>query len=339
MVKDKRAQGWQQSRSLIEWLADEPYRFEFYQAVRILETIQPQALVSGFEQSQLRPEGVRFRSQISFGFPASEVQSLKLAGDSPQLTVNMFGLAGALGPLPHPYTEMVMDAAARREHGAADFLDIFNHRLISLLYAVRRAHEAALTAVAPHCGLFAEYLFALIGVAGRHTREKLTLPAQSLLYYSGLLARQPRTAAGLELVLRDYFGVPVTVRQFSGIWRHIDESQWTKIGRSGQNQALGSSAALGKNAWDQAGAITILIGPLALSEFLKFLPGEHKYPALCAFVKFYNGATQKARVRLVIRGPEVPQLKLGRSRLGYSSWIRARPYCWPEASAAFKLGF
>ncbi len=334
---EKQRHGWQQSRSLIEWLADEPYRFEFYQAVRILEAIQPQALVSGFEQSQQPPDGVRFRSQISFGFPASEVQELDLAGASPQMTVNMFGLAGALGPLPHPYTEMVMDAAARKEHAAADFLDIFNHRLISLLYGVRRAHEPALTMVAPHRGSFAEYLFALIGLAGHHSRTNLGFPAQSLLHYSGLLARQPRTAAGLEVVLRDYFGVPLTVRQFSGIWRRIDNSQWTKIGRSGQNQALGNGAALGKNAWDQAGAIIIMIGLLALPEFMQFLPGEQKYPALCALVKFYIGTTQKARVRLMLKGAEVPQLKLGQSRLAYTSWIHSRPYSNPEASAGFKL--
>ncbi|MFL6446768.1 MAG: type VI secretion system baseplate subunit TssG [Bryobacteraceae bacterium] len=329
--------GWRQSRSLVEWLADEPYRFEFYQAVRILEAIQPHITVPGFEHAQPRPDVIRFRSQIGFGFPASEVQELALGNGSPELTVNVFGLAGALGPLPHPYTEMVLDAAARKEHAAADFLDIFNHRLIYLLYCVRRAHEPALTAIAPHRGSPAEYLFAIIGLAGGRSRAKLGFPAQSLLHYSGLLARQPRTATGLEVMLRDYFGVRLTVQQFSGIWRRIDKSQWTKIGYSGQNRTLGNNAALGNHAWDQAGAITIVIGPLGISDFLGFLPGARNHPTLCALVSFYIGTDRKARVRVILNGAEVPQLKLGQSRLGYTSWIRARPYTKPEASAGFKL--
>ncbi len=326
-----------QPKSLVENLAGEPYRFEFYQAVRLLETLNRTRLTLTAEETVSSRHVVRFRSRISFAFPASEVQDLELVGNWPQLTVNVFGLAGALGPLPPPYTEMVLDAVARKEYAAIDFLDIFNHRLIELLYNVRRAHEPALTANAPHKGPAADYLFSIIGLGVSKTRTKLGFPAQSMLYYGGLLARQPRTAAGLEVLLRDYFAIPLTVQQFSGIWRQIDRSQWTTLGRLGQNQTLADSAMLGTRGWDQAGAILIIIGPLALRWFEDFLPGTKIHFVLCSLVKFYIGAQRKARVRLRLKPGDVPQLQLGRSQLGYTSWLRARPYTQPEAFANFRL--
>lgn len=332
------AHGWQESRSLVEWLRDEPYRFEFYQLVRLLERLQPPPSTPGFEY--LRRDTVRFRSHLSLGFPASEVQRLDLHAARPaSLTVNVFGLAGALGPLPHPYTEMLLEANARRDRAGVDFLDIFNHRLISLLYRVRQAHEPALTARAPHESVFAESLFAIIGLGIRTSRKRLGFPAQSMLHYSGLLSRRPRSAAGLETLLRDYFGVPVWIKQFSGIWRNIDSSQWTKVGRSGKNQELGFGAALGKRAWDQAGAITIAIGPLTLLKFGTFLPGGKNHAVFCGIVTFYLGV-QKARVRLKLNTAEVPQLRLGGSRLAHTSWLRlsSRPYSGAEASVTLRIG-
>lgn len=331
------AHGWQRSRSLVEWLRDEPYRFEFYQLVRLLERLHATPSTSEFEVA--RRDSVRFRSQLSLGFPASEVQRLDLDAARPaNLTVNVFGLAGALGPLPHPYTEMLLEANARRDRAGVDFLDIFNHRLISLLYRVRQAHEPALTARAPHESVFAESVFAIIGLAIRASREELGFPAQSMLHYSGLLSRRPRSAAGLETLLRDYFRVPVHITQFSGIWRKIDSSQWTTLGRTGKNQELGFGAALGKRAWDQGGAITVAIGPLNFLKFGTFLPGGKNHAALCNVVKFYLGM-QKARLRLKLNSAQVPQLRLGRSRLGHSSWLGlpGRPYSRTEASVTLRI--
>ena len=138
--------GWQKERSVEDWLIKEPYRFEFYQAVRLIEAIYRR--VAG-ELATDDATFLRFRSRIGFDFPASEIQAIDTQDAPVRMTVNFLGLAGALGPLPAPYSEMIMAATARKDFAAAEFLDIFNHRLVWLLYRVRQAHDAERGAI-PH---------------------------------------------------------------------------------------------------------------------------------------------------------------------------------------------
>ena len=102
-------------------------------------------------------EAVRFRSTFSLAFPPSDVVAIenvktesiedefeqlirRANGEekTPTVTVSMFGLGGAHGPLPHLMTEWVLERSRARLF-LRDFLDIFNHRLVSLLFRVRRS--------------------------------------------------------------------------------------------------------------------------------------------------------------------------------------------------------
>ncbi|HEX3683275.1 MAG TPA: type VI secretion system baseplate subunit TssG [Bryobacteraceae bacterium] len=330
------AYGWERAASLREWLLHEPYRFEFYQAVRLLEGFTPKALVSGGTEGA-EQGAVRFRSRVSLSFPASEVHDLEWTAAVPRLTVNFLGLGGALGPLPAPYTEMILEAKARKDHSAADFLDIFNHRLVTMLYRARKAHDPALTARPPHQGSFAEHLFALIGLALPPARNTLGFPAQRLLSYAGMLARQPRTAAGLEVMLADHFGIRVRVRQFVGRWRHIDSSQWTQLGRRGTNQELGAGAVLGTRAWDQAGRIAIRIGPLSLDRFRQFLPGSAQYAEISRLARFYLGIEHTAEAHLLLQRDQAPPSRLGQAQLGFTSWLLSKRHSQAVPSVRVRL--
>lgn len=326
--------GWQQARSLEDWLYSEPYRFEFCQAVRLLEAFRPHALPG--DGSRREPEAVRFRSRVSFDFPASEVHELDRVDGTPRMTVNFLGLAGALGPLPAPYTEMILAASARQDHAAVDFLDIFNHRLVYLFYKVRQAHSPALTSRAPYEGSMAQHLFSLIGLNLPAMRERVGVAAQSLLQYTGLLAGMPRSMAGLERILADYFNVPVRVRQFIGGWKLLDSSQWTSIGVGGANQELGSGAVLGKRVWDDSKAVSIALGPLSWSVFMEFLPEGKRHGALAALARFYLGLG-RAEARLLVHAGEVPRSAIGQSRLGYSSWLLNGAFKGPNPSVRIAL--
>jgi type VI secretion system protein ImpH len=331
--------GWQRDKSVKEWLFAEAYRFDFFQAVRLLELIYSECAPVG-EGPEPEKEPVRFSSRISFDFPASDVQDL-LAPDpgdhensAPRMVTNFLGLAGVNGPLPAPLAELILERIRQRDTGMRDFLDIFNHRLISLMYRTRKVHRVALSSAAPEHGPMANYLYAFLGLGLPGLRNRMNetvgpaaggLEDRALLPYAGLLSQKPRSVVGLERVLSDYFQSRVAVEQFHGAWRCIEPDQWTTLGRSGQNQLLGQTIVLGSRIWDQQGRFWIVVGPLSLEHFLQFLPDGNAYQPFCAMARFYVGAEFEFRIRLKIKAAEIPELRLGRSKLGWTTWLKTRP--------------
>jgi type VI secretion system protein ImpH len=280
--------------------------FNFYQAVRVLTILEPEeAAISAHDALP-----VLFRSRMGFDFPGSDIQHIAPASDNeqlPEMLVNFIGLAGAHGPLPAVYTEQLL---RRGDSALRDFLDIFNRRLILLVYRVHEMHHPELTPTSPEQGLAANHLYAFFGL-GRDPdssgRNRLALPDRALLDYSGLLAHRPHSAIGLERLLSDYFQVEVFVDQFAGAWHQLSEDQWTRLGASqGRNQRLGDGAILGKRVWDQHAGVTIGLGPLDLDTFKTFLPNGAAYKPLCDLARFYLGDEFDFSFKLLLETDETP---------------------------------
>lgn len=318
--------GWKKDRSVKDWLFAEPWRFSFFQAVRLLELLRPDATSPG-KSSEPHREPVRFRSSPSLAFPASEIQQLTAASDPaepPVMTVNFFGLGGAQGPIAIADTELLLERIAAKDTGFRDFLDVFNHRLISLFYRARKAHRIALTSRRPEQTPVAQYLFSFIGLGIAPLRNRLRCGDRSLLYYAGLLSQKPRSAIGLQRMLSDLFQVQIVIRQFSGAWRHLEPAEWTHIGVTGRNQVLGLTAAAGTRVWDQQGHFEMDLGPMGLDQFLQFLPSGRHWQALCEVTGFYAGTEFQFSFRLILVASEVPSSYLGKSTLGWTSWLQTK---------------
>lgn len=318
--------GWHREKSVEEWLFAEAYRFDFFQAVRLLELMFPDRAPVG-EGSEPEKEPVHFSARIAFDFPASDVQEL-FSGkdDSPaSMVTNFLGLGGANGPLPAPLAELVLERLRHKDTGMRDFLDIFNHRLISLMYRSRKVHRVNFSLQSPEQGPVANYLYAFLGLGLPQLRNRMPVEDRSLLSYAGLICQQPRSTVGLERVLADHFQIQVHLEQFSGGWRRIEPDQWTALGKSGKNQLLGQSIVLGSRIWDQQGRFWIIVGPLNLQKFLHLLPDGNAYQPLCAMARFYAGEEFEFKIRLVLEEQEIPETRLGKSKLGWTSWLKTRP--------------
>src|SRR5689334_2843833 len=115
-------------------LTMDPGAFEFFQAVRLLERLFPgRRPVGGFGDPH--EEVAHFSARPVIAFPPSEVHAIEIPGELPaRMVVNFMGVVGPLGVLPHHYTLLVAERAQTRDRALRDFLDIFQHRLISLFY-------------------------------------------------------------------------------------------------------------------------------------------------------------------------------------------------------------
>ena len=170
-------------------LAEEPFRFDFFQAVRLLRRLRAGRSRVGAEGPP-RVEAVRFRTARGLAFPASALHRLEPPaepGDPPALTVAFMGLTGPLGVLPHAYTDQVSERVRAGDGTLAAFLDLFNHRLISLFYRAWSKHRLAVLEERGDAGRLADYLLALIGLGldpGR-SADRHAFPDAALLFLAG----------------------------------------------------------------------------------------------------------------------------------------------------------
>ncbi len=310
--------------SIVSQLAEEGYRFDFYQAVRLLTLLRPQSteLAEGADPSA---EAVRLRSVISFAFPPADVLELR-DGELPELLVHFMSLAGGHGPLPHPVSELVLERVNAKDTALRDFLDMFHHRLLSLCYRIHRVHRIGVDTGSPETHSFASYLYSLIGLGTGGLRDRMAIPDRALLRYSGLLHKTPRDAAGLETMLSDFFAVPVRCEQMCGAFRALDASQCTQLGDSGQNCQLGIDTMLGESVWDQSAGVKLTLGPLSFAQYQDFLPERPGCVALCAVARFYLGQGVDLTVTALVQALQRPRLALSGqaekgARLGWTTWL------------------
>ena len=313
-----------------EQLYTKPYRFEFFQAVHLLERLTPPK----DQARRLKSIWVRFRSSLKSDFPASEIDALTPGkpGTPPEMTVNFLGLGGAFGPLPPPVTEQLLSRSRRGDTAGRDFLDIFNDRLIRLFYHVRAKHCPELTPGTPAESNFAAYLFSMIGLGLPAMRRRLAFPERALLHYAGILAGAPRSLHGLARLLSGYFGIAVSEIRVAGRWLELDPSEQMRLGSSGRNARLGAEAVLGRRIWDEQSTIRIALGPLTLAQFKSLLPDGPAHRQLADLVAFYLETPLVPEYHLLLAPAEIPPARLGAghgTKLGWLSFLAGKAQVAP----------
>jgi type VI secretion system protein ImpH len=325
------ANNWRSGPDLERQLFEAPQRLEFYQAVRLLETMHGARARVGDPDSRL-PEIVRFESAPELNFQASDIVSLKRGDDAKDephtMTVSFFGLAGANGPLPPPFTELLLERMKRKDRGIKSLLDIFNNRLVAALYRAHKIYHPGFETDSPASSRYARYLFSILGLGTPGTRNRMGVHDQALLPFVGLLAHRPKSAVALERLVSAIFGVPVKVRQFVGHWHELDEATHTRLSMQPRNNVLGDSAVLGTKAWVQDNRVEVVLGPLDLSRFNTFLPLDPTFIAVASVIRLHVGQLLEVRMRLTVKKEQVPPLVLAQPELddpgpllGWTTWL------------------
>jgi type VI secretion system protein ImpH len=313
-------------------LEREPFRFDFFQAVRLLERLAPERKPVG---RFVKPstESARFSAHPALPFPASEIQDIERPEGGPaKVSVNFMGLNGPLGVLPLAYSELIVDRVRQKDTAARDFLDLFNHRIISLFYQAWEKHRFAVAYERGELDRFSRHLLDLIGAGTEGLQDRQAVDDQSLMYYSGLLGLNTRSAAALEQILADYFGVQIEVQQFVGAWHSMDDANRCRVGEeSGPSEQLGWGAVVGDEIWDQQSRIRLRLGPLTFAEYRDFLPQGESWRELRAITRFFTRDEFDVEVQFVLKREEVPPCELGNDdagapRLGWSTWVKSAPF-------------
>jgi type VI secretion system protein ImpH len=308
---------------------DAPTSIGFFHAVRLLERLHPDRdPIGGFGDPA--QEVVRLRVTPSIAFPPSEIAAIDdRAGRQPTMTVSFMGLNGPQGVLPLVYSAHVAERVRAKDTTTSAFLDLFNHRMISLFY---RAWEKSRIAVTHQRGAgdrFGGHLLDLIGLGSPGLRNRLGLSDEALIFYSGLLALQSRSATALEQMVEDYFGVRAEVEQFVGGWYALDEDTQCRLGdEEDASSQLGIGAVAGDEIWDQQARIRLRLGPMSRRQYERFLPTGDAHAPLDELARFFTNDEMDIEVQLILARDEVPGCTLGGDDggsppLGWCTWLRS----------------
>ncbi|WP_202412766.1 type VI secretion system baseplate subunit TssG [Duganella lactea] len=313
--------------ALLERLARQPAAFDFYAALRQLECAYP-ALPRIGQARRPRDEAVRFGQQPSLAFEPAMLAGLQRPeAGAPRLLINFFGLLGANGPMPVHLSEYIRDRLRNvNDPTLARFVDMFQHRMISLLYRAWSGAQPAVSLDRPGADRFAGYVGALIGIGMASLRQRDAVPDFAKLHYAGRLAPHAGNAAGLEAILGDFFQVPVRVQQFLGHWMRLPADGLFRLRGGPHAGTLGGNTVLGKQVWNAQHKFRLLIGPVDMAQARRFLPDAAGMRQLTAWVRQYVGLTQDWDLRLIIQKQSLPGLRLGdTAQLGWTSWLSSKP--------------
>jgi type VI secretion system protein ImpH len=316
-------------------LREEPWTFQFFQAVRLLERLQPdRSPVGRFVHPS--KEIVRFGAHTATAFPASQIQALTWSnGAAPVMVVNFMGLTGPMGLLPLYYSELLLDRIRSKDRTLLSFLNLFNHRMISLFYQAWEKYRFTVAYERAERDRFSHHLLDTIGLGTQGLQTRQAVADDSLLFYSGLLSLHTRSASALKQIVADYFDVPVEVEQFVGAWYALSrDNQCCFEDADSFSEQLGVGAVVGDEIWNQQSGVRLCIGPLPLRSYADFLPGGSAYQPLRAITRFFAGDEVDFEVQLILKRDEVPGCELDETprspehiapQLGWSTWVKSAP--------------
>lgn len=323
------------SAQMLARLRAEPWRYGFLALVRRIGAdlrIDPVGTAR-----RPRAEPFRLGQQPSLAFSPREIASVGEANGRVKVRLFGLGMLGPNGPLPIHVTEIARDREeSRRDTTLGDFLDLFHHRYLTLLYRAWASAQAAAGLDRPGDERFSFYVASLTGqdVGEIGTRP---LPAHARLSASPHLVREARNPDGLRMTLERYFGVSVVIEENVFHWIQVDSLERSYLGKPGAGSTMTEGAMLGELVPDRQHKFRISIGPLDIDAYLRFTPEGEDLPRLVEWVRAFVGYEFEWELELRIKPNAAPPAVMGGThQLGWSGWLGCSPLGEPVTGMRFE---
>lgn len=341
--------------SPIAVLFEQPQSFDFFQAVRMLELvmqIDDQPVLEG--DTQLTDDDTKntvnkikylrfYTLGHSLSFPINDIALIKEESkkfiyktySSIEIYTNFIGLTGPNGALPDCYAELVRQRMHFHDHTLQEFLNLFNHRIITLFYKAWKKYRFSIGYADAKRGaapidFYRELLLCLLGKGGSSLRNRLSIPDDAFIYYIGIFTKQLRSEEGLSTLIKGYYKLPCQINQFEPLWLKLEPSDRTRLGKNENYDAfynqLGIDALIGERVLEVNSRFKILIGPLGYTQFTRLIPNGDMFSSFCAMVRSYVGIGLSFDIQLILEAKEVPTCQLRYQTenpfcLGWNSWL------------------
>jgi type VI secretion system protein ImpH len=162
-----------------------------------------------------------------------------------------------------------------------------------------------------------------MGLGFKSLQNRDAMQDSAKLHFAGLMLDGCKHPEGLVAILQEYFGVLVEVVELIGEWLEIAVTDQCQLGASVYTGLLGQNAIIGTSVFECQHRFRIRLGPLGITQFEAFLPGQPSMASLRAAVRNYIGDQYRWDAQLVLKKEEIPSTILGgaQSRLGWTTWL------------------
>jgi type VI secretion system protein ImpH len=318
-------------------LVADPTGYEFLAAARLIQAANPDKPRIG-ASDRISQDAVRFGQIPTLNFASSELRHFRRREDGGPMEMMgfHFGVFGPDGALPEFVTEelLVPDDDGRRDEATPAFVNLFHHRLTSLLYAAWEKAQIAVGRDRPGADPWEGWLGAVQGAHGADPRawqNRDHLPEELRRRLSGWFASGPKSAAGVESVATEAIGAPVTVHEFCGEWLPIAKDQRARFaspenfGAEG-GMRLGQDIVVGDRYYSLQTRVRLRTSPLSLAQYRDLLRTGQLFPVLRDAMRGFLGLAVGWELQLVLDAGQAPTPKLdGSLRLGWDVWMSDNP--------------
>jgi len=321
--------------NMIKKLLKNPEDFDFFQAVRLLEEyVTLENLHINNTYSLFENEYFRFKHNVSLAFPANEITKISKQNSRWEIHTNIMGLIGPTGVLHNHHTALIIERLQHKDSSLCDFLNIFQHRLVSFFYFSWKKNHF----YADKQSKNAQILLSLMGQGTPSLQNRENIPDEVMLYYASYFSRRHPSVSGLEAVLTDYFKVQMRVKNYQKKWMRLSDKeqsqlsccmnkQWEK--KENKYNQLGVDAICGQRQLQYQYHFSLVAGPLEIEKFMSFLPDQKNFALVTSLIRRCAGIENTFDIKLVLSAKAVPYCKPGdvtSARLGWNTWLKSREF-------------
>ena len=320
---------------LIEQLQATPWKHGFFALMR---RINANPAIDPVGTATLpATEPFKVGQKPSLIFAPSEVADARVVNGKLRIRLYSLGMLGPNGPLPIHVTEIAREREALRlDPTLSNFLDIFQHRSLTLLYRAWASAQSVVSLDRPDDDRFSFYIGCLSGCSPRHDRT-VSLPLHARLSTAPHRVSEARNVDGLAMSAARHFGVPVRIEEYSDHWIVLPPELQCRMGQRGMSASLGRGAMLGGHVPDRQHRFCMVIGPLDIETYHRFTPRGEDLLRLVAWVRAYMGLEFEWLLELQIRPHCAPPAVMGgHQQLGWSAWLGQSPDDGPVVGMRFE---
>jgi type VI secretion system protein ImpH len=302
---------------------DELYQQGFAPLLRYLDANAPLAARIGYSISP-KQDFVRLGQTPLLHFYSSAFTKVKfdnISGDY-KLKNSYWGMLGINGPLPSHLTEYAIERNYRlKDTTFTEFLDVFNHRFISLFYRAWADAEPTVSHDRPDQDNFKKRLGAISGESSA-IHDPFNKNRNTHQYLAGLFSQKNRSAKTLCQILSEYLKLDVSIEEFQGRWYDLQKDEQTKLGSI--NTTLGVDCIIGSMTYQRSFNFSINVGPVSYTEYIRLLSNQHRLKTIIELTQKSVGQEYEFRINIILKPQQTKACQLGSTKLGVNSWCQGK---------------